>query len=55
MVDSSRYQQKKQEPHIFEEMYNRFGKNMHFTIEYVDVIERTKGGKYRMIINKLKQ
>ncbi len=55
VVDSSRYQQKKQEPHIFEEMYNRFGKNMHFTIEYVDVIERTKGGKYRMIINKLKQ
>lgn len=55
VVDPSRYEQKKQEPHIFEEMYNRFGKNMDFTIEYVDEIERTKGGKYRMIINKLKR
>ncbi len=55
VVDSSRYQQKKHEHYIFEEMYNRFGKNMNFTIEYVDVIERTKGGKYRMIINKLKR
>lgn len=55
VVDSSRYQQKKQEPQILEEMHNRFGKEMKFTIEYVDVIERTKGGKYRMIINKLKR
>lgn len=55
VVDSSRYQPQKHENHIYEEMYNRFGKNMNFTIEYVDVIERTKGGKYRMIINKLKR
>ncbi|MBO5632416.1 MAG: phenylacetate--CoA ligase family protein [Aeriscardovia sp.] len=53
VVDSSRYQQKKQEPHIIEEMYNRFGKNMTFSIQYVDEIKRTRGGKYRMIINKL--
>lgn len=41
------------EKHIFEEMAIRFGEEMTFDIEYVDYIERTKGGKYRMIINEV--
>ena len=52
VVDKNRYQQK-DEKHIYEEMEIRFGKNMHFDIDYVNKIERTKGGKYRMIINKI--
>lgn len=52
VVDKKRYDLK-DEKHILEEMAIRFGQNMHFTIEYVDQIERTKGGKYRMIINSL--
>ena len=52
VVDKDRYQ-KIDEKHILEEMIIRFGNKMSFDIEYVDYIERTKGGKYRMIINLL--
>lgn len=52
VVDKDRYD-KKGEKHIFEEMAIRFGDKMTYDIEYVDEIERTKGGKMRMIINKL--
>ena len=53
VVDRSLYDQRKHEKEIFSEMVARFGEHMQFTIEYVDKIERTVGGKYRMIINKL--
>lgn len=52
VVDKNRYN-KESEKHIFEEMLIRFGEKMIFDIEYVDKIERTKGGKYRMIINNI--
>ncbi len=52
VVDKARYD-KKGEKHIVEEMSMRFGENMKYDIEYVDHIERTKGGKYRMIINNI--
>lgn len=52
VVDKTRYN-KNSEKHIFDEMAIRFGEKMKFDIEYVDKIERTKGGKYRMIINNL--
>ena len=52
VVDKSRYQIK-DEKHIFDEMKIRFGEKMRFDIEYVDIIDRTKGGKYRMIINNV--
>lgn len=52
VVDKERYD-KKGEKHIFEELAMRFGKKMSFDIEYVDEIERTSGGKLRMIINKV--
>lgn len=52
VVDKVRYK-KTEEKHIFDEMIIRFGDKMTFDVEYVDCIERTKGGKYRMIINNL--
>ena len=52
VVDKDRYN-KEGEKHIFEEMAIRFGEKMTYDIEYVDEIERTKGGKMRMIINLL--
>ena len=51
VVDRNRYQ-KSDEKHIFDEMIIRFGEKMKYDIEYVDKIERTKGGKFRMIINQ---
>ena len=50
VVDKDRYQ-KSDEKHIIDEMNIRFGEKMKYDIEYVEKIERTKGGKYRMIIN----
>lgn len=52
VVDKNRYD-RSGEKHIFEEMAIRFGDKMRYNIEYVDRIERTSGGKYRMIINKI--
>jgi len=52
VVDEERYD-KKSEKHIFEEMAIRFGEKMSYDIEYVDKIERTTGGKMRMIINNV--
>lgn len=52
VVDKERYD-KSGEHHIFEEMAIRFGEKMTYDIEYVDKIERTKGGKCRMIINNI--
>lgn len=52
VVDKDRYD-KSGEKHIFEEMAIRFGNKMTYDIEYVDQIERTRGGKYRMIINNI--
>lgn len=52
VVDKVRYK-KTYEKHIYDEMLIRFGDKMTFDVEYVDCIERTKGGKYRMIINNL--
>ena len=52
VVDKRCYD-KSGEKHIFEEMAIRFGNKMTYDIEYVDEIERTKGGKFRMIINKI--
>ena len=54
VVDKSRYNMT-DEKHIFDEMRIRFGDKMAFDIDYVDSIERTKGGKYRMIINLLEK
>lgn len=51
VVDSNRYNKYTDERHILDEMTIRFGEEMRFDIEYTDQIERTKGGKYRMIIN----
>ena len=52
VVDKERYD-KSGEHHIFEEMAIRFGEKMTYDIKYVDKIERTKGGKFRMIINNI--
>lgn len=54
VVDKERYD-KAGEKHIFEEMAIRFGEKMTYDIEYVDEIERTRGGKMRMIINNIKK
>lgn len=51
VVDTNRYNKETDEKHIHDEMIIRFGEKMKFDIEYTDHIERTKGGKYRMIIN----
>ena len=52
VVDKDRYD-RNGEKHILEEMAIRFGKKMTYDIEYVNQIERTKGGKFRMIINEI--
>lgn len=52
VVDKDIYK-KSDEKHIFDEMIIRFGEKMTFDIKYEDYIERTKIGKYRMIINKI--
>ena len=52
VIDKNRYKIM-DEKHILDEMVIRFGNKTTFGVEYVDYIERTKGGKYRMIINNL--
>ena len=54
VVDKERFD-KAGEKMILNEMMSRFGERMTYDIEYVDQIERTKGGKYRMIINSIEK
>lgn len=52
VVDDNLYDSS-QEKEILQEMRNRFGDKMRFTITIVDEIPRAASGKYKMIINNL--
>lgn len=53
VVDNDAYNES-YEKMIIEEMIYRFGETMKISINIVDSIERTSGGKFRLIINKMK-
>ena len=51
-IDKKRYDEKAKKD-ILKECQHTFGNNMNITIEVVDNIPRTDGGKFRMIINNV--
>jgi phenylacetate-CoA ligase len=53
VVDKDRYDKCRDETVLLDEMRKRFGKTVLIGFNYLDRIERTKGGKYQTVINEV--